>query len=66
MRLLVAHAGLSMAGAVTLASVAADLEIAQLVNDPHPTVTCSLGTDVLEGPSDLRDRIAGLGGAASA
>jgi formamidase len=65
-RLLVAHAGLSMAGAVTLASVAADLEIAQLVNDPHPTVTCSLGTDVLEGPSDLRDRIAGLGGAASA
>jgi hypothetical protein len=29
-------------------------------------VTCSLGTDVLEGPSDLRDRIAGLRGADSA
>jgi len=40
--------------AVTLASVAADLEIAQLVNDPFPTVTCSLATDVFENRGDLR------------
>jgi acetamidase/formamidase len=52
-RLLAEYCALPIPAAVTLASVAADLEIAQLVNDPFPTVTCSLAIDVLEGRSDL-------------
>jgi acetamidase/formamidase len=47
-RLLGAEHGLPAAAAVTLVSVAADLAIAQLVNDPYPTVTCSLPLDVFE------------------
>ncbi len=47
-RLLAARYALEVPAAVTLASVAADLEIAQLVNDPYPTVTCSLSTEVFE------------------
>lgn len=40
--------GLEMSAAITLASVAADLEIAQLVNDPYPTVTCTIPLDVFD------------------
>jgi formamidase len=53
-RLLAEHYALPIPAAVTLASVAADLEIAQLANDPFPTVTCSLATDVFENRGDLR------------
>ncbi len=52
-RLLVSRLGLVPGAAVTLASVAADLEIAQLVNDPYPTVTCALPLDVLDDPGAL-------------
>jgi formamidase len=52
-RLVVAQYGLTVPAAVTLASVAADLEIAQLANDPFPTVTCSLATDVFEDRRDV-------------
>ncbi len=52
-RLLVDRLGLPVGGAITLASVAADLEIAQLVNDPYPTVTCTLPLDVLDDPTAL-------------
>lgn len=52
-RLLVDRVGLTAGAAVTLASVAADLEIAQLVNDPYPTVTCALPLEVLDDPAPL-------------
>jgi formamidase len=51
-RLVAAQYALPIPAAVTLVSVAADLEIAQLVNDPFPTVTCSLSTDVFETTRD--------------
>jgi len=49
-RWLQAERSLSFAAAYTLASVAADLRIAQLVNDPSPTVTCTLPFEVFDVP----------------
>jgi len=55
-RLIARRYALPIPAAVTLASVAADLEIAQLVNDPYPTVTCSLPTDVFQDVRGLREQ----------
>jgi acetamidase/formamidase len=43
-----AHAHLDFAQASVVLSVAADLRIAQLVNDPYPTVTATLPVDIFD------------------
>lgn len=45
-----ARCGLDFAGAYTVASLAGDLRIAQLVNSPSPTVTLALPLDVFDEP----------------